>query len=136
VSAAFAAAADSATPVTLRKVSSGIVFATAHGASDQELAHWAALSGSGLTLALYMGGQIAAGTAARLVGNGMAPSTPVGIVTNAGRADRSLARGSLGDLALGAALPDGPAIILIGAAVAAGDWTGAAALAEAELKVA
>lgn len=37
VSAALAAAADTATPVTLRKVSSGFVMATAHGASDEEL---------------------------------------------------------------------------------------------------
>jgi uroporphyrin-III C-methyltransferase / precorrin-2 dehydrogenase / sirohydrochlorin ferrochelatase len=35
VSAALAAAADTATPLTLRKVSSGIVLATAHGASDE-----------------------------------------------------------------------------------------------------
>ncbi|HEY9013202.1 MAG TPA: uroporphyrinogen-III C-methyltransferase, partial [Devosia sp.] len=39
VSAAQAAAADTATPVTLRKISPGLVFATAHGASDQELQH-------------------------------------------------------------------------------------------------
>ena len=64
VSAALAAAADTATPVTLRKVSTGIVFATAHGADDGELEHWAALAGSGLTLALYMGKSIARETAA------------------------------------------------------------------------
>src|SRR5690606_20463973 len=36
ISAALAAAADTATPVTLRKVSSGFVTATAHGADDGE----------------------------------------------------------------------------------------------------
>ncbi len=40
VSAALAAAADTATPVTLRKVSSGFIFATAHGADDEDLHHW------------------------------------------------------------------------------------------------
>src|SRR5690606_20273199 len=55
VSAALAAAADTATPVTLRKVSSGCIMATAHGADDSDLTHWAALAQSGLTLGLYMG---------------------------------------------------------------------------------
>ena len=65
--AALAAAADTATPVTLRKVSPGFVFATAHGASDEELKHWASLAASGLTLALYMGKSIAASTAIRCI---------------------------------------------------------------------
>jgi uroporphyrin-III C-methyltransferase/precorrin-2 dehydrogenase/sirohydrochlorin ferrochelatase len=137
VSAALAAAADAAVPVTLRKVSSGVVFATAHGADDAELAHWAALAGSGLTLALYMGKEIAAATAARLIGQGMGRSMPAGIVVNAGRANRSLYLGTVGELAAGtAAFPAGPAIIFVGEAVAAGEWSGAIALAERELRVA
>jgi len=36
ISAALAAAADTATPVTMRRVSTGIVFATAHGADGEE----------------------------------------------------------------------------------------------------
>src|SRR5690606_38362941 len=68
VTAAIAAAADTATPLTLRQVSTGVVFATAHGASNTELKHWAALAGAGLTLSLYMGKTIAAATAGRLIG--------------------------------------------------------------------
>ena len=137
VSAALAAAADTATPVTLRKVSSGFVFATAHGADSEDLDHWAALAGSGLTLALYMGKSIAAPVAAKLIRRGLAATTPAGIVVNAGRRDRSFHRGTVGDLAAGtAAFADGPAIIFIGAAVAAGDWQDAASLAQAQFKVA
>ena len=137
VSAALAAAADTATPVTLRKVSSGFVFATAHGANSEELDHWAALAGSGLTLALYMGKSIAAPVAGKLIRRGLAATTPVGIVVSAGRKDRSFHRGTVGDLAGGtAAFAEGPAIIFIGAAVAAGDWQDAAGLAETEFKVA
>lgn len=137
VSAALAAAADTATPVTLRKVSSGFVFATAHGASDEELRHWSALAGSGLTLALYMGKQIATSTAARLIQAGASPALPVGIVVNAGRSDRSTYRGTLGALANGAVdFADGPAIILAGEAVAHGDWQQAIPLVAAEFKVA
>lgn len=137
ISAALAAAADTATPVTLRRVSSGFIFATAHGANNDDLDHWAALAGSGLTLALYMGKTIAAPVASKLLARGIAPATPVGIVVNAGRKDHSFHRGTVGDLAHGAAdFADGPAIIFIGAAVAAGDWHEAASLAAAEFKVA
>jgi uroporphyrin-III C-methyltransferase/precorrin-2 dehydrogenase/sirohydrochlorin ferrochelatase len=137
VSAALAAAADTATPVTLRKVSSGLVVATAHGADDSELSHWASLAETGLTLALYMGKSIAAETAARLVQLGAAADRPVGIVVNAGRADSRSYAGILGDLARGAVeFDDGPAVILIGRAVAHGDWVEAVASNAESFKVA
>lgn len=137
ISAALAAAADTATPVTLRKVSPGLVLATAHGASDEELQHWASLAASGITLALYMGKSIAASAAIRLIVQGVPARTPVGIVVNAGRTTRSLHRGTLGELADGGGhFGDGPAVILVGEAVAAGDWTDAAALAVTTFKVA
>jgi uroporphyrin-III C-methyltransferase/precorrin-2 dehydrogenase/sirohydrochlorin ferrochelatase len=137
ISAALAAAADTATPVTLRKVSTGIVFATAHGADGAELDHWAALAASGITLALYMGKTIAASTAGKLIRRGMSPMLPVGIVVNAGRRDRSLYRGTLGDIAGGVIdMAEGPAIIFVGEAVAHGDWTEAVGLAETKFKVA
>ena len=137
ISAALAAAADTATPVTLRKVSSGFIFATAHGADDDELAHWAALASSGLTLALYMGKSIAGDVAGRLIAHGLAATVPVGIVVNAGRRERQSYRGTMGALAAGEVeFADGPAVILVGEAVAAGDWDQAAALAEAQFRVA
>jgi uroporphyrin-III C-methyltransferase/precorrin-2 dehydrogenase/sirohydrochlorin ferrochelatase len=137
VSAALAAAADTATPVTLRKVSSGLVVATAHGADDGELAHWASLAETGLTLALYMGKSIAAETAGRLVALGAAADLPVGIVVNAGRAESRSYAGNLGDLARGAVeFDDGPAVILIGRAVAHGEWVEAVARNAESFKVA
>lgn len=137
VSAALAAAADTATPVTLRKVSSGFVMATAHGADDGELQHWAGLAQSGLTLALYMGKSIAAEVAGRLIDKGASAALPIGVVVNAGRADKALYRGTLGSLAEGAVdFADGPAIIFVGEAVAAGDWADAAQVAATGFKVA
>jgi uroporphyrin-III C-methyltransferase/precorrin-2 dehydrogenase/sirohydrochlorin ferrochelatase len=137
ISAALAAAADTATPMTLRKVSTGVIFATAHGADGEELDHWASLAGSGLTLALYMGKTIAASTAGKLLRRGMNPSLPAGIVVNAGRRDRSFHLGTLGALASGdVRMADGPAIIFIGEAVRHGDWAEAADIAEQEFKVA
>jgi uroporphyrin-III C-methyltransferase/precorrin-2 dehydrogenase/sirohydrochlorin ferrochelatase len=137
VSAALAAAADTATPVTLRKVSTGFVLATAHGADDGELQHWVALVGSGLSLALYMGKSIAAETAGRLVAQGAPADLPVGIVVNAGRPDRHAVRLTLGTLARSVPdMPDGPAVLLVGAAIAHGDWIDAAAAASAEFRAA
>jgi uroporphyrin-III C-methyltransferase/precorrin-2 dehydrogenase/sirohydrochlorin ferrochelatase len=136
ISAALAAAADTATPVTLRKVSPGIVMATAHGADDAELDHWAALAQSGLTLALYMGKSIAGEVAEAFITRSLSRQTPVGIVVNAGRPERALYRGTLGELAAGADFAPGPGIIFIGEAVAHGDWAEAVTLAEQQFKVA
>ncbi|WP_404403186.1 siroheme synthase CysG [Pelagibacterium halotolerans] len=130
VTSALAAAADTATPVTLRKVSSGVVFATAHGADNAELAHWASLAQSGLTLGLYMGKSIAAKVAGDLLAHGLSATTPVGIVVNAGRADKVLYSGTVGAMAEDTIdFADGPAIIFIGHAVASGDWAQAAEIA-------
>lgn len=137
ISAALAAAADTATPVTLRKVSPGFVMATAHGASDEELHHWATLAATGLTLALYMGKDIAASAAAKLIIHGVSARMPVGIVVNAGRSNRTFHTGTLGQLADGVhAFEDGPAIIFVGEAVTHGDWQEAAPLVAQEFKVA
>jgi uroporphyrin-III C-methyltransferase/precorrin-2 dehydrogenase/sirohydrochlorin ferrochelatase len=137
VSAALAAAADTATPVTLRGVSSGFIMATAHGADDSDLQHWAALAQSGLTLALYMGKSIASEVAGRLVANGASPTTPVGIVVNAGRPEMTTYSGNLRSLIEGqVTFSDGPAIIFVGEAVAAGDWADAAQIAAQSFKVA
>jgi uroporphyrin-III C-methyltransferase/precorrin-2 dehydrogenase/sirohydrochlorin ferrochelatase len=137
VTAALAAAADTATPVTLRRVSTGFVLATAHGAEAEELQHWASLASAGLTLALYMGKSVAGPTAARLIEEGAAPTIPVGLVVRAGRKDRVLYRGTLGDLAHGQIeLEDGPAIIFVGEAIAHGDWSDAIRLARTEFRVA
>ena len=113
------------------------MLATAHGANSEELQHWASLASAGLTLALYMGKSVAAETAARLIAEGAASTIPVGLVVKAGRKDRVLYRGSLGDLACGQVeLADGPAIIFVGEAIAHGDWSDAIRLARNEFKVA
>lgn len=137
VTAALATAADSATPVTLRRVSSGFVIATAHGADDREITHWASLAQQGITLGIYMGKTISAEVANKLITAGLKPSTPVGVAVKAGRADKVSYRGSLADLTGDTAdFADGPALILVGDAVAHGDWAGAKALATQAAKVA
>lgn len=123
VTAALAAAADAAVPLTLRGVASHLVVATGHGADGAEPEGWEKLAADGATVAVYMGKSVASRVAARLSAAGLAPTTPVLAVENAGRVDRRLLAGSLAGLAGLADRADvaGPVLILIGPAVAAGD---------------
>ena len=92
---------------------------------------------SGLTLALYMGKSTASVVAGRLVAHGAAPMLPVGIVVNAGRPQMTSYSGNLASLIEGqVTFIDGPAIIFVGEAVAAGDWADAAQIAAQSFKVA
>ena len=59
VTAAFAAAAETEMPLTLRDVSSSLVFATGHDADGETLPGWAGLALSGATVAVYMGRSVA-----------------------------------------------------------------------------
>lgn len=123
VTATLAAAADTATPLTLRNVSSGVVFATAHGADDAELAHWAGLANAGITLGIYMSKSIIEKTASALVGEGLSKDLPIGIVVNAGRETQQNILSTLGNVAqCSDHLIEGPALILVGASIAEGDW--------------
>ncbi|RUU67450.1 uroporphyrinogen-III C-methyltransferase, partial [Mesorhizobium sp. M2C.T.Ca.TU.009.01.2.1] len=55
VTAAFAAAADFELPLTLRGVTSSMVFTTGHDLKGNSLPDWAKLAISGATVAVYMG---------------------------------------------------------------------------------
>jgi uroporphyrin-III C-methyltransferase/precorrin-2 dehydrogenase/sirohydrochlorin ferrochelatase len=84
-----------------------------------------------------MGKSIASEVAAKLISHSANVHLPVGIVVNAGRQDRALYRGTLGELAAGEVeFAEGPAIIFVGEAIAAGDWHDAVELAERQFKVA
>jgi uroporphyrin-III C-methyltransferase/precorrin-2 dehydrogenase/sirohydrochlorin ferrochelatase len=67
VTAAFAAAADFELPLTLRGVSSSMVFTTGHDLKGNSLPDWAKLAISGATVAVYMGRSVAAEVAGRLI---------------------------------------------------------------------
>lgn len=131
VTAALAAAADYAVPLTLRGVSSSLVFASGHGADGSEPKGWPEVARAGGTIAVYMGRTAAAETHARLVGNGVSPSTPVAAIENAGRADSRALVGRVADLPALAVRDDiaGPVLILVGEAIAAGDFAAAEPIA-------
>lgn len=124
VTAAFAAAADFELPLTLRGVSSSMVFTTGHDLKGGTLPDWAKLAISGATVAVYMGRSVAAEVASRLIEAGLSPDTAVAVVENASLASRRRFHGTLADLP---SLEDradltGPVMTVIGDAVAGANF--------------
>ena len=131
VTAAFAAAADFELPLTLRGVSSSMVFTTGHDLKGGALPDWAKLAISGATVAVYMGRSVAADVASRLIEAGLSPDTAVAVVENASLPTRRRFHGTLADLP---SLEDradltGPAMTVIGDAVAGANFDRSEALA-------
>jgi uroporphyrin-III C-methyltransferase/precorrin-2 dehydrogenase/sirohydrochlorin ferrochelatase len=120
ITAAVAAAAENEIPLTLRDVASTLVVATGHDMRGDTLPDWAGLALSGATVAVYMGRSVATKVAGRLIENGLSASTPVAVIENASRADRSAYAGRLDELAEIADRPelDGPVVIIVGRVVA------------------
>jgi uroporphyrin-III C-methyltransferase/precorrin-2 dehydrogenase/sirohydrochlorin ferrochelatase len=129
ITAALAAAAENEIPLTLRGTSSAIVFATGHDVDGETLPRWAGLALAGATVAVYMGGGVAATLAARLIAAGLSPDTPAAVIGNASRGDRRAAAGRLADLAaiVERTAASGPVLFLVGDVVAAGNIAATAA---------
>jgi uroporphyrin-III C-methyltransferase/precorrin-2 dehydrogenase/sirohydrochlorin ferrochelatase len=131
VTAAFAAAADFELPLTLRGVTSSMVFTTGHDLKGKSLPDWAKLAISGATVAVYMGRSVAAEVAGRLVASGLSPDTAVAVVENASLVNRRRFHGTLADLPSlqGRVDLDGPVMTIIGDAVAGANFEGSQPLA-------
>jgi len=124
VTAAFAAAADFELPLTLRGVSSSMVFTTGHDLKGGTLPDWAKLAISGATVAVYMGRSVAADVAERLIDAGLSPDTAVAVVENASLPTRRRFHGTLADLPSLESRVDltGPVMTVIGDAVAGANF--------------
>ncbi|OHV68489.1 uroporphyrinogen-III C-methyltransferase [Mesorhizobium sp. LCM 4576] len=124
VTAAFAAAADFELPLTLRGVTSSMVFTTGHDLKGNSLPDWAKLAISGATVAVYMGRSVAAEVAGRLIEAGLSPDTAVAVVENASLGTRRRFHGTLADLPSLEARADltGPVMTIIGDAVAGANF--------------
>lgn len=122
VTAASAAAASLNLSLTLRGLARRLTFVTAHARAGETLdLDWRALADPQATLAIYMGKAAAAEVSARLIEAGLCAETPVALVENASLPGERhfLTRLDLLPLAARTALGDGPALILVGRAVAA-----------------
>ena len=120
ITSAFAAAADFDLPLTLRGVSSSLVFTTGHDLTGAALPDWARLAISGATIAVYMGRTVAATVASRLMEAGLDANTTVAVVENAGRQSKKMLHGTLKNLPALEHRDDlsGPVMVIIGDSVA------------------
>ncbi len=119
VTAALAAAADAGAPLTHRGAAQAVTFVTGHAAAGAEPdLDWASLAKPNHTVVIYMGLSTAAGIAERLMAAGRAGSTPALIVENASRADERRVVTELAGLAAAAANVSGPALLIVGEAMA------------------
>lgn len=121
ITAASAAAAQLGVSLSLRQVARKLTFVTAHACAGEALnMDWGSLVDPATTLAIYMGKAAAQEVSAGLMGAGLAADTPVALVENVSLSGQRILHSRLDLLPLVACtcLGDGPAVILIGAAMA------------------
>lgn len=120
ISAGFAAASALGVSLTSRGVSRSVAFVTptvARGGSESE--NWADAASAAETAVIYMGALQADRVRDALVARGVPGNRPVALVESASLEGERVVRGALHDLAeLAAQLGEGPAIMVIGDAVA------------------
>ena len=120
VTAACAAAASLAVPLTHRHVARSLHFVTGHGADGAVPAHdWAALARAGGTIAAYMASRTLATVAERLIAAGLPATTPAVAVQNASRTNERHLFAPLTELPrlLAEQGFDGPTLVVIGTVV-------------------
>src|SRR5437588_519183 len=119
VTAALAAGASAGAPLTHRGAAQAVTFVTGHAkAGEAPDLDWPALAKANQTVVIYMGLSNAAAIAASLVAAGRAPATPALIVENASLATERRLVTTLGELGQAAANLAGPAILIVGEAMA------------------
>jgi uroporphyrin-III C-methyltransferase len=119
VTAALAAGASAGAPLTHRGSAQAVTFVTGHASNGAEPdLDWESLAKANQTVVIYMGLSQAAPIAARLMAAGRAGSTPALIVENASRADEQRVVTSLSGLAEAASGLTGPALLIVGEAMA------------------
>ena len=119
VTAALAAGASAGAPLTHRGSAQAVTFVTGHAAKGGEPdLDWDSLAKANQTVVIYMGLSMAAPIAARLMGVGRDGATPALIVENASRADERRITTTLAGLAEAASALSGPALLIVGEAMA------------------
>jgi len=119
ITAALAAGAAAGAPLTHRGSAQAVTFVTGHATGDAEPdLDWRALATENQTVVIYMGLSKAALIAARLIDAGRAPSTPVLVVENVSLPQERRIATRLDELAGVTASLAGPALLMIGEAMA------------------
>ncbi len=119
VTAACAAAAVSAIPLTRRHTARRVQFVTGADVTGElpDDLNWAALADPHALTALYMGKRTFPALAARLIAQGMSPDTPALLAESVGHADQRLVRTTIAGLVAQSAQENvtATAVILYGA---------------------
>ncbi|MBX3480973.1 MAG: uroporphyrinogen-III C-methyltransferase [Caulobacter sp.] len=118
VTAALAASASAGAPLTHRGAAQAVTFVTGHAAHGEPDLDWPALARANQTVVIYMGLTTAAVIADRLIGAGRDRVTPALVVVNASREDEQRIPTTLGDLASAVEGLSGPALLMVGEAMA------------------
>jgi uroporphyrin-III C-methyltransferase len=119
VTAALAASAGAGAPLTHRGAAQAVTFVTGHAAKGEEPdLDWESLAKANQTVVVYMGLSTAGPIAARLMAAGRAGSTPALIIENASRPDERRIMTTLAGLAQAAEGLSGPALLMVGEAMA------------------
>jgi uroporphyrin-III C-methyltransferase len=122
VTAALAACAGAGAPLTHRGLAQSATVITGHGAAgEQPDLDWPALARPNHTVAIYMGLSAAVGVSQRLIAAGRDRATPALIVVNASRTDEQRIATTLVGLPAAAEGLNGPAVLIIGEAMALAD---------------
>ena len=121
VTAALAASAGAGAPLTHRGCAQAVTFVTGHAAHGDPDLDWASLARPNQTVVVYMGVSTAGLIAQRLTAAGRAASTPALIVENASRANERRILTTLAGLAVAAEGLKGPALLMVGEAMAMAD---------------
>jgi uroporphyrin-III C-methyltransferase len=121
------AAASAGAPLTHRGAAQAVTFVTGHAkAGEAPDLDWEALARANQTVVVYMGLAQAGTIAARLIGAGRSPATPALIVENASLPTERRILATLADLGRSAEGLEGPALLLVGEAMAQAQAGGAA----------
>lgn len=124
ITAASAAAAAAGASLTLRGGARALTLLTAHARAGEPLdIDWTRLADPQATLAIYMGKAAAGDVARALTAAGLRADTPAIVVENASLPSERIIRTRLDllEIATGAIVTDGPAVLLIGAAMGISD---------------
>jgi uroporphyrin-III C-methyltransferase len=119
VTAALAAGASAGAPLTHRGAAQAVTFVTGHAAKGGEPdLDWPSLARANQTVVIYMGVSTAPRVAARLIEAGRAASTPALIVEDASLPTERRIVTTLAGLAEAASGMSGPALLIVGEAMA------------------
>jgi len=118
VTAALAASASAGAPLTHRGSAQAVTFVTGHAAHGEPDLDWTALARANQTVVIYMGLSTAPVISDRLTAAGRSAATPALVVVNASRSDEQRIPTTLGDLAVAVEGLSGPALLMVGEAMA------------------